>query len=143
MNSSKYAFLSHDETRRNATEEKLFGFQIEEGEKALVTALCDAMGEKFRLDRIDRLFDPRDWKKLASPDEVTDLDEWHRTGKELDQLWKAKLEELQVNFLREHGHRIPGHVLPRTLAYEALREEPNSKECQPVTKVLETMGINH
>ena len=55
MNSSKYAFLSHDETRRNATEEKLFGFQIEEGEKALVTALCDAMGEKFRLDRIDRL----------------------------------------------------------------------------------------
>ena len=151
-NVTEYNFRKSDPTRREAAEEKLFELQIVEGEKGFVTALCDALDAQPEpvLQNFEELLDPEHWDNLrVQEDELSEgegetiLNKTYQTTEDLNKIWTTKLAKLQSEFLREHGHRIQGHVLPLTLAYEAMKEEEYSEEYRQTTKVLEHMGIKY
>jgi len=156
-NVTEYDFRKPNPTRREAAEEKLFELQIVEGEKGFLTSLCDALDAQPEpvLQNFDELLDPENWDNLLpvkedderyelSDGEGSDtLNKRYQTAEDLRKIWTIKLAKLQSEFLREHGHRIEGHVLPLTLAYEAMKAEDYSGEHHQIAKVLEHMGIKY
>jgi hypothetical protein len=129
-------------TRRDVAERKLTELEATSGQKVFLTDLCDALDnqEHLLVDNFEMLLDPEYWSNLLAEerDEKSDQD-----AESLSDLWQAKLKQLQADFLREQGHRIPKRVLPLTLAYEAMKEEKFHTDYQPRIKLLGVMGVNY
>uniref|UniRef100_A0A6C0CFZ5 Uncharacterized protein n=1 Tax=viral metagenome TaxID=1070528 RepID=A0A6C0CFZ5_9ZZZZ len=125
-------------SRKERALEKLVEIQVTEGEKGFVQNFCDALDVQphpILMGNFDNLLDDRNWYRSHPIREEI----WPQESAELTFLWRNTLAKTQAAFLREHGHRIPGHVLPETLVHEVEGEGGDG----PISKVLETMGIEY
>lgn len=136
-------------SRRTAAEEKLMALCQPGHEQSFINVFCDALEKQPTpiVRDFEELLCPEDWENLQGDQseigDDADLDKMHATAAELEAEYKKELAKLQRDFLRKHGARIPHFVLPRTLAYEAMKEEGYNENFKQITPLLKSMGIDY
>jgi hypothetical protein len=129
---------------REQIEKKLMGLSQPGNKQVFIDSFCKAIeAQPGSITRdFEQLLNPCDWENLQ--DDVhkeENEDDMYAKGEWLQGQYNEELAKFQLEFLKKHGAEIPYFVLPKTLAYEAMKEETEGGG--NTTQILKTMGIDY